>query len=208
MSTPAPSGQRAGGGRWPARRPPLAARWGRVGGGLHNLLSMAREKPIRPEVIEPDSKLPSDLVALRKFAYLMDEALPVPGTHRRIGIDAGVGLIPGIGDAIGAILSAWIIVGALRHRVPLLHVMRMLFYVLLDLVIGEIPLLGDLFDWLFEENVINLKILMQYRDRGRPPRSFAAIAGVTAVILLVIIGVAIITLIALVAAALWLIHHR
>ena len=80
-------------------------------------MSMARERVIIPEVLEPDEKLPPDLVALRKFAYLMDEAMPIPGTSRRIGLDAGLGFIPGIGDAIAALLSTWIIIGALRHRV-------------------------------------------------------------------------------------------
>src|SRR5437762_337645 len=84
---------------------------------LHNLLRMARETPIIPEVVEPDEKLPRDLVALRKFAYLMDEAVRIPGTGRGIGLDAALGFIPGIGDVIGALLSVWIIIGALRHRV-------------------------------------------------------------------------------------------
>src|SRR5207248_9491769 len=95
-------------------------------------LSVPDRKVIIPEVIEPAEKLPRDLVALRKFAYLMDEAVPVPGTRRRIGIDAGLSLIPGIGEAIGAFLSAWIIFGALRHRVPAARVARMVFYVLID----------------------------------------------------------------------------
>jgi hypothetical protein len=71
-----------------------------------------------PEVIEPDEKLPADLVALRKFAFYMDEAFTIPGTRIRLGVDALLGLMPGVGDIIGAMLSTWIIAGALRHRVP------------------------------------------------------------------------------------------
>src|SRR5438046_4248861 len=111
---------------------------------LHNQGNMARETPIIPEVIEPDEKLPRDLVALRKFAYLMDEAVRIPGTNHGIGLDAALGFIPGIGDAIGALLATWIIIGALRHRVPLVHVVRMVVNVILDLAIGEIPLFGDI----------------------------------------------------------------
>src|SRR5260221_12689870 len=77
-----------------------------------------------PEVIEPDEKLPADLVALRHFARLMDEAVPIPGMKKRIGLDAGLSLIPGVGGVIGAGLSTWIIVGALRHRVPLIPIGR------------------------------------------------------------------------------------
>src|SRR5882762_7551890 len=87
-------------------------------------MSMPADKIHIPEVIEPDEKLPRDLIALRKFAYLMDEAVPVPGTRRRVGLDAGLSLIPGFGEAIGAFLSAWIVFGALRHRVPAARVAR------------------------------------------------------------------------------------
>ncbi len=169
---------------------------------------MAREKVIIPEVIEPDEKLPADLVALRKFAVLMDEALPIPGTKRRIGLDAGLGFVPGIGDAIGAILSTWIVIGALRHRVPLFHVLRMVFNVLIDMVIGEIPLLGDWFDIVFEENVINLRLLMRYRDRRQPPRSFAAIGLAALVIMTIIFAAAIGSFILLIAAAVWIANQR
>lgn len=163
---------------------------------------------IIPEVIEPDEKLPPDLVALRKFAYFMDEAVAIPGTRRRVGLDAGLSLIPGVGEIAGGILSAWIIVGALRHRVPLGRVTRMVLYILLDVSIGSIPVLGTIFDWLFEENVINMKTLLRYRDRSRPPRSVGAVAGAAAVVVLVIVGVALLIVAGLIAALVWLIQQR
>ena len=95
-----------------------------------------------PEVIEPDAALPADLVALRRFAFLMDEAFVLPGTRIRVGIDAILGLIPGIGDIIGAALSTWIIAGALRHRVPPLVIARMVFNVAVDLIFGWHQLLS------------------------------------------------------------------
>src|SRR5262249_12371192 len=110
---------------------------------------MADRKAIIPEVIEPDEKLPTDLVALRKFAYCMDEAVRIPGTGRGIGLDAALGFIPGIGDALGAILATWIVIGALRYRVPLVHIARMVLNILIDLGIGEIPIVGDIFDIAF-----------------------------------------------------------
>ena len=65
----------------------------------------------------PPSALPKDLVALRRFATLMDEQFQIPGVGTRIGLDALLGFLPGVGDAGGALLSTWIIVGAFRHRV-------------------------------------------------------------------------------------------
>jgi hypothetical protein len=169
---------------------------------------MARETVIIPEVIEPDEKLPRDLVALRKFAYFMDEAVAIPGTNRRIGLDAAIGFIPGFGDAVGALLSAWIIIGALRHRVPLLHVTRMVVNVLLDMFIGEIPIFGDIFDIAFEENVMNLKLLLRYRDRSRPPRSFVAFAFAAFVVIAVIVTAAMAAVALLIAGILWLTNQR
>src|SRR5438270_12112330 len=151
---------------------------------------MSMPAPLIPEVLEPDEKLPPDLVVLRRFAHLMDEAVAVPGTKKRIGLDAGLSLIPGVGEIIGALLSAWIIVGALRHRVPMPRILRMVVYVLLDMILGSIAIAGTVFDWLFEENVINLNSLILDRDRTRPRRSFGAIGGAAVVILLVILGIA------------------
>ena len=169
---------------------------------------MARETPIIPEVIEPDEKLPRDLVALRKFAYLMDEAVRIPGTGRGIGLDAALGFIPGIGDVIAALLSVWIIIGALRHRVPLPKIVRMVVNVLLDLVIGEIPIVGDLFDIAFEENLMNMRLLLAHRDRSRPPRSFARI-GFAAILILVFIAAVGITLIGfLLTLVVWIANQR
>ena len=163
---------------------------------------------IIPEVIEPDEKLPRDLVALRRFAFLLDEAVAIPGTTRRIGLDGAIGLIPGVGDVIGALLSTWIIIGALRHRVPLLKVTRMVVNVLADMVIGEVPVIGDIFDFLFEENVMNLQLLLRYRDRSRPPRSFASIAVSALLLTSFILAVALIFLGLTIAAVLWLAGQR
>ena len=169
---------------------------------------MAPESVIIPEVIEPDEKLPRDLVALRKFAVLMDEAVRIPGTSRGIGLDAALGFIPGFGDAIGALLSAWIVIGALRHRVPLMHVVRMVANVLIDLTIGEIPIVGDLFDIAFEENVINMRLLLKYRDRSRPPRSFPSIAIASLVVVAIIATVSIGLIVVLLAAVFWITAQR
>ncbi len=161
-----------------------------------------------PEVIEPDSALPADLVALRRFAFLMDEAFVLPGSRIRVGFDAILGLIPGIGDVIGAALSTWIIAGALRHRVPPLVIARMVFNVAVDLIFGAVPLAGDVFDFLYEENMMNMRLLEKHRDRRRPPRSSAQIALVLGAIMAFLVLLAIGIAAALIAFVLWLIAQR
>jgi hypothetical protein len=165
-------------------------------------------QPLIPVVIEPDEKLPRDLVALRRFAYLMDEAVAIPGTRRRVGLDAAVGLIPGVGDAIGGMLSAWIVIGALRHRVPARKVWRMIVNILVDVLVGSIPLAGDAFDFLFEENLMNLKILLIHRDRIQAPRTTPQIFGAATAILAIILGVALAVAIGVVVLIIWLIRNR
>ena len=161
-----------------------------------------------PEVLEPEEKLPPDLQALRRFAYTMDEAFEVPGTRIRFGVDALIGLVPGIGDVIGGFFSTWIIVGALRHRVPMRYVLRMLLNVAIDVMFGSVPVAGDLFDMLFEVNMRNMRLLEGHRDRRRPPRPVAQILFVTAGIVLVVAMIGVIVLIALLLIAFALIGDR
>jgi hypothetical protein len=169
---------------------------------------MARSKVFIPEIVEPDEVLPADLLALRKFAHVMDEAVRVPGTPFRVGLDAAIGLVPWVGDAVGALLSAWIVIGALRHRVPMTRIVQMMFNIILDMALGTIPVLGDLFDALFEENVINLKLLLRHRNRQRPARRLHEIAFAIAMVLLVILAASFLVLTALVVAVVWLLRSR
>ena len=161
-----------------------------------------------PEVIEPDEKLPRDLLALRKFAFLMDEAVQIPGTRMRFGLDAALGLIPGVGDVIAGVLSTWIVAGALRHRVPARIIVRMVFNIVLDLFFGAVPVAGDVFDFLYEENMMNMRLLEKHRDRRRPPRRSSEIALVLGGIIAFIVLLALLLVGAVIVLVLWLIGQR
>ena len=158
-----------------------------------------------PEVIEPDERLPQDLVALRKFAFLMDQAFPIPGTNVRVGLDAVLGLIPGIGDVMGAVLSTWVIAGALRHRVPMRVIFRMISNVAIDLIFGAVPVAGDVFDFLYEENMMNMRLLEKHRDRTRPPLRSGEIALRLGLIIAFLVGLALFLVFGLVVLVFWLI---
>lgn len=146
---------------------------------------------IIPEVVEPEENLPRDLQAMKRFARLMDEAVRIPGTQRRVGLDAAIGLIPGIGDALGAAISMWVVAAALRHRVPMVRIARMVFNIVVDLVVGSIPVAGDVFDLLFTENVGNVNLLIRYRNKNKPPRSVGSVMAVFVLISLVLLALAI-----------------
>ena len=166
------------------------------------------DKVFVPEVFEPDEKLPQDLLALRRFAFMMDHAFLIPGTRIRFGLDALLGLIPGIGDVIGGIMSTWIIAGALRHRVPSRYIARMVLNIAIDLFFGAVPVAGDVFDFLYEENIKNMRLLEAHRVRSRPPRSGSEIALILTGIVAFIVILALAILASLVALVIWLISQR
>ena len=165
-------------------------------------------KHVTAEVVEPEESLPGDLRALLRFARLLDEAVTIPGTRKKIGLDAAVGLIPGVGDALGAVFSLAIVMGALRHRVPFRVIVKMLFNIGIDLTVGLIPVVGDVFDLFFTENMGNVQLLIRTRDRTRPPRRWGSIAVValitSASVAVMALGVALIG----VWAIFWLIEQR
>lgn len=115
---------------------------------------------------------------LRTLGYLLDEAIPIPGTGRRIGFDAVVGLIPGVGDGLTGVLSAYIVVQAARRGVSVPVLARMLLNLAVDGVVGTIPLLGDLFDAGWKANTRNLALLRAETERpGAQRRSSALVVG-------------------------------
>jgi len=112
---------------------------------------------------------------LQRVAWLLDAAFRIPGTQQRFGLDAIIGLIPGVGDALGALLSTYIIVEAARRGASVWMVTRMLGNVAVETLIGAIPLLGDLFDVVFKANMRNLALLGDTLERGAPVRDPQAV---------------------------------
>jgi Domain of unknown function (DUF4112) len=102
------------------------------------------------------------LQRIRSLAWLLDNSIPLPGGYR-IGVDALIGLVPGLGDALGAVLSAYIINEARILGAPRSILMRMTGNVLIETAIGAIPFAGDLFDAAFKANSRNLALLAQYQ---------------------------------------------
>jgi hypothetical protein len=90
---------------------------------------------------------------------LLDSAFQIPGTRFRFGVDALIGLVPGIGDAVGAVFSCFLVFQAARLGVSKATLARMMGNVALDTIVGEIPLLGDMFDAGWKANTKNLALL-------------------------------------------------
>ncbi len=108
------------------------------------------------------------LYRLHWLSRILDTALPIPGTSYRIGVDGLLGLIPGIGDPAGAVLSSYVIFESARVGAPKRLLLRMIGNVALESFIGVIPLLGDLFDFGWKANVRNLALLRANQDALTP----------------------------------------
>ena len=100
---------------------------------------------------------------LDRLAWLLDNSIRLPGGFR-LGLDGIVGLLPGIGDLATAAVSFYIIARAALMRVPASLLARMVLNVLFELVVGVVPLLGDLFDIAFRANVRNVSVLESHLD--------------------------------------------
>jgi hypothetical protein len=127
------------------------------------------------------------LQRIRGLAWLLDNSIPIPGTRIRIGLDALIGLIPGLGDAAGALFSSYILYEAGRLGVPRSTLLRMGANVLIESLVGIIPLFGDLFDAGWKSNQRNVLLLEQALEAPglarRKDRGFVAalVLGVGAV---------------------------
>ena len=117
-----------------------------------------------------DSSQDRALVALRKWAVLLDSAFQVPGTRFRFGLDPIVGLLPGAGDIVTGFFSVMILVHSVRLRIPKVVIARMMLNTAIDLLTGVVPLLGDLFDATFKANLRNLALLERHSHPGVAPR--------------------------------------
>lgn len=114
---------------------------------------------------------PLDPVAhlLTRVAWLMDRSFRIPGTKIPIGLDALLGLVPVGGDFAAGLVQAGLVLIALgRYRVPPAVAARMMSNVLVDVAVGAIPLVGDVFDIAFKANTRNLRLLEPYL--GATPR--------------------------------------
>ena len=125
---------------------------------------------------------------IRILARLLDNAIPVPGTNWRIGLDPILGLIPGVGDLIGAVLSGYIVLEAVRAEVPTFTLARMLVNVGIDTLLGAIPGLGDVFDAAWKSNVMNVALLERHLvATGSAPPKRRDVLGVMALALIVLV---------------------
>ena len=143
------------------------------------------------QVFRAGERLPARDPWIEHLAYLMDGIIPIGPWS--LGLDPLLGLIPGVGDVIGALISMVIVMRAVQAGIPRIAVARMMTNIAIDTLVGAIPIVGDAFDFAYKSNLKNLRIYEQalYDRRGAAARHWWFFIALAAVIILAIVGLAI-----------------
>lgn len=120
------------------------------------------ESTAKPEVLPPRTKSGAKLFDdenLDLLSHILDDFLKIPGTSIRFGLDGIIGLVPGVGDVIGGIASCVIIMAAWMRGVSYITVTRMVVNVGIEVLVGTVPIVGDMFDIAWRANRRNYALL-------------------------------------------------
>ena len=128
---------------------------------------MPNSSSAHAEILPPLPTLGEELSQLDWLVDLMDSRFQIPGTKYRVGLDAILGLIPGIGDGLGAVISFYILLRLWQHDLPWHLRVRLVGNILVDFALGALPLVGDLFDIGFKANRRNV-LLVRNHLVGKP----------------------------------------
>lgn len=130
---------------------------------------------------------------LSKLAWFMDNSIRIPGTQLRFGLDGLIGLIPGVGDILGALISSHIISQAVLLGTPISILLKMVFNVGFDALLGAIPVIGDISDFIWKANQKNIILLNAYivdpKGTTTYSRFFIGMLGFCILGLIVMIGI-------------------
>lgn len=130
-------------------------------------------KPRRLEPLRPDLPgLGRDPASVRQrvemLEHLLERSFRIPVINRDVGLDAIAGMVPILGDVLTAVMAAYIVWEARNLGLPKWKLWRMGANVAFDTAIGAVPLVGDVFDFFFRSNTMNLKIIRKHLDKHHP----------------------------------------
>ena len=139
---------------------------------------------------------------VERLSWLLDESIPLPGGYR-IGLDGFIGLIPGIGDFIGGLLSSVLIYKANQIGVPRTILLRMIINMLIDSTLGAIPVLGDIFDFVWKANKRNANLLARYQQSPDKTYRKSMLENTLFILILIAITALLISFVVWLTATLW-----
>jgi hypothetical protein len=116
------------------------------------------------------------LARVRRVAWFLDQSIDVGG-GRKIGVGPLLGLVPGIGDAMGGLIGLYIVFEGARMGLPLWVVSRMAFNLIVETAVGTVPIAGDLFDFVWKASSRNAAMVERHYRPGMRPRPVKRIVG-------------------------------
>ena len=133
---------------------------------------------------------PRSQADVEALAWLLDNSIPIPGTGRRIGLDALIGLVPGLGDVLSGGLGLVVVLRGAQLGVPGIVLARMLANVAVDFAIGSIPIIGDAFDLWFKANQRNVVLIRRHTSQpaASTAGTWAFLGGLLLAVLLLVAG--------------------
>lgn len=148
---------------------------------------------------EPEARRQALLATAELLANILDKTVKIPGTSLSLGLDPLIGLIPGVGDVLAGLMGTIILGLATRLQIPRIVIARMSMNLLINGVIGAIPVFGDLFSVWFRSNTRNAELLRQAATQSARAThgDWTYVVG--------LIGGTVMLLLGLVALVLWLV---
>ena len=175
--------------------------------------------PAKPEILPPQATPPApSALTLRKraenlfsdenldfFAHLLDDWFRIPFTPIRVGLDGLIGLIPGLGDVLAGIASFVLVFAAWIRGVPYITLVRMMLNIAIEVLIGSIPLFGDIFDIAWKANRRNYKLMVRHlrQPHQHTWKDYAFLGSLLAGVLAILA----IPIIVLLLILLWIAHR-
>ena len=142
-------------------------------------------------IMEPKAQQNKVIRKLDALAKLMDSQFQIPSTKIRFGLDALIGLIPGVGDFAGFIVSGYMILVLASNGASGFVIARISLNILIDVIIGSIPFIGDIFDFAFKANERNMKLVHEhYKEGGHQGGAWKVVVPVLFFLFLLITGIA------------------
>lgn len=127
------------------------------------------KRPLPLGIELPTGRAPADVRRrMEAMERLLERSLTIPGTSIGVGLDAVLGLVPVVGDAIAAALGAYLLWEAKNLGLPKWKLWRMAGNIAIDAAVGAVPVVGDVFDFAFRSNSRNLKLVKRHLDRHHP----------------------------------------
>ena len=158
-------------------------------------------------ITNPERERAAREIDVELLARLMDSVFSIPGTRIRFGLDAIIGLIPGLGDTLTSFVSLYILKVASLSGVPRVTLVRMALNIGIDYVVGIVPLMGDVFDVYWKANLKNVELLQRHlqatpaAERRAHSGDWLFVAGLAAGLIALLVGC--ITIAYWIATTLW-----